>query len=115
MVPGNLVTVTVPQGQEMTEDFKFPLVLILQSSWDIYSYIFSSNPEGLVTADDLRQFEVKSSHSGLLSAMVFNMETQVVQPEGLVTVNNLRQFMVKSSHAGIHSASTRRRKPRWYS
>ena len=40
MVPGNLVTVTVPQGQEMTEDFKFPLVLILQSSWDIYSYIF---------------------------------------------------------------------------
>ena len=41
MVPGNLVTVTVPQGQEMTEDFKFPLVLILQSSWDIHSYIFS--------------------------------------------------------------------------
>ena len=40
MVPGNLVTVTVPQGQEMTEDFKFPLVLILQSSWDIHSYIF---------------------------------------------------------------------------
>ena len=40
MVPGNLVTVTVPQGQEMTEDFKFPLVLILQSSWDIHLYIF---------------------------------------------------------------------------
>ena len=40
MVLGNLVTVTVPQVQEMTEDFKFPLVLILQSSWDIYSYIF---------------------------------------------------------------------------
>ena len=40
MVLGYLVTVTVPQGQAMTEDFKFPLVLILQSSWDIYSYIF---------------------------------------------------------------------------
>ena len=50
-------------------------------------------------ADDLKQFEVKSSYSGLLSAMVFNMETQVVQPKGLVTVNNLRQFMVKSSHS----------------
>ena len=40
MVLGNLVTVTVPQGQAMTEDFKFPLVLILQSSWDKHSYIF---------------------------------------------------------------------------
>ena len=40
MLLGNLVTVTVPQGQAMTEDFKFPLVLILQSSWDKHSYIF---------------------------------------------------------------------------
>ena len=40
MVLGYLVTVTVPQGQAMTEDFKFPLVLILQSSWDKHSYIF---------------------------------------------------------------------------
>ena len=29
MVSGNLVTVTVPQGQAMTEDFEFPLVLLL--------------------------------------------------------------------------------------
>ena len=28
------VKVNVPQGQAMTEDFKFPFVLILQSSWD---------------------------------------------------------------------------------
>ena len=40
MVLGYLVTVTVPQGQAMTEDFEFPLVLILQSSWDKHSYIF---------------------------------------------------------------------------
>ena len=38
MVLGNLVN--VPQSQAMTEDFKFPLVLILQSSWDKHSYIF---------------------------------------------------------------------------
>ena len=40
MVLGNLVTVTVPHGQAMTKDFKFPLLLILQSSWDKHSYIF---------------------------------------------------------------------------
>ena len=40
MVLGNLVTVNVPQSQAMTQDFKFPLVLILQSSWDKHSYIF---------------------------------------------------------------------------
>ena len=52
MVTGNLVTVTVPQGQAVTEDFKFLLVLTLQT-WDM----------GITRYDKLEETSFKQNKS----------------------------------------------------
>ena len=49
---GNLVTVTVPQGQAVTEDFKFLLVLTLQT-WDM----------GITRHDKLEETSFKQNKS----------------------------------------------------